>query len=774
METILANAVSKPRRVKHRGREWLVTSASLIVPGVLKGSQGALYYPPDEIAANHWAWNGMPIVVGHPLKDGIHVSARDPDILERFGIGHVYRANANGKLAAEAWFDVADVRNYDKRENTHILSDLEAGKVVELSTGLETHNHPTEGTYNGVAYTHIARNYRPDHLALLLGEKGACSASDGCGFNVNADNEPDLVDAVDSLLETLVNAGVYGNPQSKNTGKFKKLGAGTGKGDIHESAQRGHVVITDKQRELGAEAKTQADAGQNPPSWAVDEPTWERAKAAADKGEYGEDSYYAVVTHIYEKMGGTIQGKTENAEGEGFESDEQRRAFFGLKTADSESSKDSGASQGSVKRQYDLEHGEGKYESRKKEFTSAGGSEKEFHEMTTKLYGHAAKGLEEQSRKASKEEAAKKADDELQSTSKDISNLKAGRVTHLQGHKIKKDKMGFLSVDGGSPQPQGTVMRMLTEKIDKKHRITGNQEDQPMTREQKIQNLTTNCDCWKGKTTTLNKLDDKELDELLANVQKEAKERKAQQTVVNQLKEGVSLGGTAVRLTLNASGNLIVRNAEGDEEMECAPDDVECLEMMAAKKKPSKVQLDPVEDDAVVVKNRRKPTLKEWEDSMPSEAREVWNAAKETERNERKKLVGVLVGNIRDDGQRQAKAKKLMTRSTADLREQVELVQAAIAANVQTRDTVTGNAHDDLSFNYQPTLYAGDGPTPNGYQLTDNEANDVLPDPSDTYAASGYNDPTINAGEGVVRHFRPERRTRTRQQRQEAEVEEIA
>ena len=647
METILANAVSKPKRVKHRGREWLVTSASLIVPGVLKGSQGALYYPPDEIAANHWAWNGMPIVVGHPLKDGVHVSARDPDILERFGIGHVYRANANGKLAAEAWFDVNDVRNYDKRESTHILSDLEAGKVVELSTGLETHNHPSEGTYNGVAYTHVARNYRPDHLALLLGEKGACSASDGCGFNVNANTDHDgLVTAVDSLLETLVNAGVYGNPQSKNTGKFKKLGAGTGKGEIHESAQRGHVVVTDKQRELGAEAKTQADAGQNPPSWAVDEPTWERAKAAADKGEYGEDSYYAVVTHIYEKMGGTIQGEIENAE----------------------------------------------------------------------------------------------------------------TVTNSQ---------------------------VTNETI----------EESPMTREQKTQYLTTNCDCWKGKTTTLNKLDDKELDELLANVQKEAKDRKAQQTVVNQLKEGVSLGGTAATLTVNAAGRLVVRNAPPTEEaaVECAPNDMKCLEMMASKKKVENIDGDDCEGEGqdsecrkmfsemdarnTANSRRRKPTLKEWEDSMPMEAREVWNAAKATEHNERKKLVGVLVGNIRDDGQRQAKAKKLMARSTVDLREQVELVQAAIAANVQTRDTVVGNNGEDYSFDYQPTLYAGDGPAPNGYQgyqLTDNEANDVLPDPSDTYAASGYNDPTINAGEGVVRHFRPERKTRTRQQRQEAEVEEIA
>lgn len=40
------------------------------------------------------------------------------------------------------------------------------------------------------------------------------------------------------------------------------------------------------------------------PSWVADEGTWERAKKAADKGDY--DEYYAVVTDIYKKLGGKI------------------------------------------------------------------------------------------------------------------------------------------------------------------------------------------------------------------------------------------------------------------------------------------------------------------------------------------------------------------------------------------------------------------------------------------------------------------------------------
>ena len=643
METILAN-LGKPRRVKHRGRDYLVTSASLIMHGVLSGSQGALYYPLDEIKSNPLAWNGVPIVVDHPIRNGSHVSARDPDVLEESGIGHVFRANADGneRLASEAWFDVDATRNYDQRKGTSILKDLEAGKVVELSTGLFTDNHPAPSgsIFNGKPYTHIARNYRPDHLALLPRQKGACSASDGCGFNINTELGNDVhIESVDSLMSEingLIGVNVEGQVRSKVTGWFKRYGAGTGKGDTHESAQRGNVVLTDKQRELGADAKSQADAGQNPPSWAVDEATWERAKAAADKGEYEGDSYYAVVAHIYQNMDGTIRAP--------------------------------------------------------------------------------------------------------------------------------------------STEP---VSRGATENADTNPTNTVN-EEQIMTRNETIQYLTTNCDCWKGRTTTLNKLDDKELSELLTNVQKELKTRQVQEATLNTFKQGIKFAGTETVLTLNAEGQPVVRNAEGEE---CAPDDMECLEMMQAKKKEA-----PVPPPVPAGNQKKVATLKEWEDNMPPEARTVWNAAKEVEQQERKRLVTVLVGNIADDGQRKSMAQKLLKYSLPDLRERVVLVKAALAANAQNghnRDTLTGNGADDWVPPYQPpgsgnpTIYVPGGS--GEYHLTDNESEDILPDPTDTYANSGFNDPTLNAGPGIVRHFRPQVRTRgtgeargnNRQRQEEYEEEAV-
>lgn len=44
----------------------------------------------------------------------------------------------------------------------------------------------------------------------------------------------------------------------------------------------------------------------NPPRWAADKGKWERAKEAVQKywGRYSEP--YAVVAHVYERMGGTV------------------------------------------------------------------------------------------------------------------------------------------------------------------------------------------------------------------------------------------------------------------------------------------------------------------------------------------------------------------------------------------------------------------------------------------------------------------------------------
>lgn len=72
--------------------------------------------------------------------------------------------------------------------------------------------------------------------------------------------------------------------------------------------------ITPAQSTRGADAKRQAADGHNPPSWAVDEDVWDKAKTAADKSySEGDDIYWPAVVAIYQNMGGTIQGKSTKA-----------------------------------------------------------------------------------------------------------------------------------------------------------------------------------------------------------------------------------------------------------------------------------------------------------------------------------------------------------------------------------------------------------------------------------------------------------------------------
>lgn len=188
METLSLNFSGSARRVTENGVDYLVAPITAIVPGVLPGSRGPLLYPADECRNTARLWDRIPITVGHP-QDPIsnrHLSADDPYVLDRQGVGETRSPAFNGKTTVEGWFDEQRVRNYDSRNGTDLHSRLVKGVPTEASTGLYTDNEPRSGSWRGAPYSAVARNHRPDHLAVLLNEVGACSVRDGCGVNVNA------------------------------------------------------------------------------------------------------------------------------------------------------------------------------------------------------------------------------------------------------------------------------------------------------------------------------------------------------------------------------------------------------------------------------------------------------------------------------------------------------------------------------------------------------------------------------------------------------------
>lgn len=173
----------KVRRAELNGRPHLVAPAVLLRPITKPGSSGPLYYPRNEIAKSADAWNGIPVTMRHPESG----SARDPGTLAAIGVGRVYGAtiDASGSLVAELWLDEAAVANHDLTlpDEWRVLPKLLAGEPVDVSTGLWLDTDPGSGVDSrGIAYDHTARNFKPDHLAILPDQRGACSVADGCGL----------------------------------------------------------------------------------------------------------------------------------------------------------------------------------------------------------------------------------------------------------------------------------------------------------------------------------------------------------------------------------------------------------------------------------------------------------------------------------------------------------------------------------------------------------------------------------------------------------------
>ena len=96
------NLSGKVRRVVQDGVAYLVAPASLLKVGVLPGSQGPLMYERGENERTARAWEGVPLLFGHPYDAaGQPISAGDnPDVVKKKGLGTVRNTGWDGKTRA--------------------------------------------------------------------------------------------------------------------------------------------------------------------------------------------------------------------------------------------------------------------------------------------------------------------------------------------------------------------------------------------------------------------------------------------------------------------------------------------------------------------------------------------------------------------------------------------------------------------------------------------------------------------------------------------------
>jgi hypothetical protein len=179
------------RSAMYNDQEYVVVPVVALVSGVIHAinSPQAEFVPVTTLSAKPERWNGRPVVLGHPMKDGRQCSAASPEVLAQHGFGHVSEARVrDGKLLCEAWINPSRVEALGA---TPMLDRLRNGEMVEVSVGAFVSTLASAGAHNGKAYKAEWAEIVPDHLAFLPRGVGACSIAMGCGAHRAAQASPE-------------------------------------------------------------------------------------------------------------------------------------------------------------------------------------------------------------------------------------------------------------------------------------------------------------------------------------------------------------------------------------------------------------------------------------------------------------------------------------------------------------------------------------------------------------------------------------------------------
>lgn len=165
MKYFKSNA-SETRLETFEGKDYLVVPVIMAKAGV---EMNGATISADELHAD--SWNGVPVTLTHPKENGNDVSANSPKALEQFGVGTIFNAKfEDGSLKAEAWVNIEKANKIDST----LVDRLQAMENIDVSTG-----------YFSDIENNEYKDIKPDHLALLPNDVGACSFNDGCGVRTN-------------------------------------------------------------------------------------------------------------------------------------------------------------------------------------------------------------------------------------------------------------------------------------------------------------------------------------------------------------------------------------------------------------------------------------------------------------------------------------------------------------------------------------------------------------------------------------------------------------
>lgn len=187
-------------------REETLGGIPHLVAGIIplaEGVHNGIYYNRYAITAQPHIWNGIPVVINHPLADGIPTSANSPEQLDAHSVGRMFKTEAEDtRLKAEVWLDIAEL----DEKAPGLKEKIIAGENIEVSCSIYCDLEEWPGEFDGEAYTSSIYSLIPDHQALLPDSIGACSFEDGCGIRANSKSEShifkDIVSSVQAFLSS--------------------------------------------------------------------------------------------------------------------------------------------------------------------------------------------------------------------------------------------------------------------------------------------------------------------------------------------------------------------------------------------------------------------------------------------------------------------------------------------------------------------------------------------------------------------------------------------
>ena len=182
-----------------------------------------------------------------------------------------------------------------------------------------------------------------------------------------------------------------------------------------------------------------------------------------------------------------------------------------------------------------------------------------------------------------------------------------------------------------------------------------------MTRQEAIDYITANCDCWKGDAETLNKLSD----DKLVKLKRETDKILEQQAVVNAVRQGF---GAPASLTVNAMPAFIQEKIDAKKKAAAGEEEEELDEKgNPVKKAPPKKEM----------------STNEWMQAAPPDVREAVQNSLVIVKREQSAIVQKLVANVANAETKKTLAARLMQKPLEELRDMLAMIPAAPTHNAQ-------------------------------------------------------------------------------------------